>query len=766
MGFDGFLVPDWVKPWVGWVVGTDWPEGDESGCFRLADACAATARSVAEGGPHGGPGTMRAARPDSDWDGTALRAFADHVRQVSGGKQAELVDRLVAAALEFNRVGVNVEYTKRMIEVSVWLLIFQIVWLLAAAAGPWGGVSLALIGARAQLARMTVRQIAIRLMINIGLFGGLMAGMDLGVQASQSRRDEIDWRQVLASGGTGALAGAFLTGMSGGLSRLATGGLQAGLSRAEMSALEKLLVASGRSMWGLMGQSGLANGAATAVSLGLSGHFDWEMVLKGTTAGVVGGADAHWTGASPSWHGKDGGTGGEGPRGGPEPQRGGSDVPPGPDGPAGGRPMGTEVDPTALPGGAHDSAGQARETVGPGREPVGESVTELAHAVPAGTARPEVGRPEGGRPEGGPPRADGPSPHPAGLPHQAPTRPGGETGPGQAAPGATGGRSGAAPADGAPGPARSTIDRLINWGDYLADEPAARPQDAPAPHRGEAAGRSEGEGPEDGGAAGRSEGEGPEGEGPEGEGSDTRDAVMSDTGDGGQNHAAEQPSLSPEQLRELADVQAEGQQILSDRFGDSAPTVDYTSVPIHPDVAREYNRVLSELADRFPAVMSEVGTVSTGDPMNRFTQPVGGYSVLSGPDKGIYLNPRYLHDPGQVADLYGARMRAGWLSLGYEDLGAVLHHEFGHHLVSHMPYSVERALMQAVREVIGARVGLDTPFLPHTAEKVEGALSRYGASDPHEMIAEAFAEYMGAGTPRLLALAIGQILESYHMGGR
>ncbi|WP_030906825.1 hypothetical protein [Streptosporangium amethystogenes] len=26
MSFDGFLVPDFAKPYIGWVVGMDWPE--------------------------------------------------------------------------------------------------------------------------------------------------------------------------------------------------------------------------------------------------------------------------------------------------------------------------------------------------------------------------------------------------------------------------------------------------------------------------------------------------------------------------------------------------------------------------------------------------------------------------------------------------------------------------------------------------------------------------------------------------------------------
>ncbi|GAA4233983.1 hypothetical protein FHR32_001452 [Streptosporangium album] len=348
MGFDGFIVPDWFKPMAGWVVGMDWPEGDESKCFRLADACAATARQVAEGDPASG-GRRPGESPDgpADWDGEALKAFAEHVRLVSGDRQAELVDSLVAAALELNGAGVQVEYTKRMIEVSVWFLLLQIVWL-ARAAFVSGGLTLGLIGARAQLTRLTIRQIATRLLFNIGLFGTLVGGMDLGVQASQSRRDAIDWNQFLTSVGTGALTGVFLTGLSGGLSRLSTSGLQAGLARGEMTAAEKWLATATRSMAGMMAQSGVANGAATAVTLGLSGQFDWEMVLKGTTAGVFGAADAHWAGMTPTGRGPDVGGG---PGGGSGPDTGGG------------------------PGG-HGSAGRV-----PGHAR-SDSVTSLAQAVP------------------------------------------------------------------------------------------------------------------------------------------------------------------------------------------------------------------------------------------------------------------------------------------------------------------------------------------------------------------------------------------------
>lgn len=416
MGFDGFIVPDWFKPMAGWVVGMDWPEGDESRCFRLADACAASARRVAKGDPASGGRTPGEPLDGPvDWDGEALKAFAEHVRRVSGGKQAVLVDQLVAAALEFNGAGVQVEYIRRMIEVSVWFLLFQILWLARAALAS-GGLTLGLVGARVQLARLTVRQIAIRGLFNIGLFGALVGGMDLGVQASQSRRDAIDWDQFLMSVGTGMLTGGLLTGLSGGLSRLSTSGLRAGLTWAEMTAAEKWLATATRSMAGMMAQSGLANGAATAVSLTLSGQFDWEMVLKGTTAGVVGAADAHWAGMTPTGRGPDSG----GPNGGGSPNSGGPDGSGGPNGggPDGGRPGGPHdhdgflgpdgpngahqadmvngpanaVDHAATPAGPSNVAGQVPNGARP------DLATSLAQAVPDSLARavPDMAHADGG----------------------------------------------------------------------------------------------------------------------------------------------------------------------------------------------------------------------------------------------------------------------------------------------------------------------------------------------------------------------------------
>ncbi|MFD0476605.1 hypothetical protein ACFQ0B_56520 [Nonomuraea thailandensis] len=128
-----------------------------------------------------------------------------------------------------------------------------------------------------QLTRLVIAQLGKRLLVNVGLFGALLAGMDLAVQASQARRDHLDWEQIMTSAGTGAALGGFLTVFTG--------------------------LWPARSMWGLMFRSGLASGA-TDLTFQLAGGepLDPERLLKNFTSGVVGGADAHWASWSPGSH--------------------------------------------------------------------------------------------------------------------------------------------------------------------------------------------------------------------------------------------------------------------------------------------------------------------------------------------------------------------------------------------------------------------------------------------------------------------------------
>ncbi|MEU1727495.1 hypothetical protein [Nonomuraea sp. NPDC005692] len=304
MGFDGFMVPEFAKPYVGWVVGMDWPEGDETGCFRLADACVIAAHRLVEGTGADLPGSAR--RIGKDWDGEAHLAFAAHVDKVAGGQIALAVKRLVDAAVALNGVGVQIQYAKYMIEVTVWLLIVQLGYLLAAALAT-GGASLALVPPRLQLARLAVGQIARQCRRNMLLFAGIVAGMDLGIQGTQmvqGRRDDVDGWQLVISAVSGGAMGGLMGLVSGGLSRLATPTLRAGLTRAEMSTAEKLLAAAHSSLYGQAGQFALTGGITTAGSLLAHGNFSWDLLAKGITSSALGADGQHL--ASPLPHGADG----------------------------------------------------------------------------------------------------------------------------------------------------------------------------------------------------------------------------------------------------------------------------------------------------------------------------------------------------------------------------------------------------------------------------------------------------------------------------
>ncbi|TDD07331.1 hypothetical protein [Nonomuraea diastatica] len=273
---DGVPIPEQVRPWIGWVVGMDWPEADEVVLFRLADDLALAFHRINGGvrGDGSAAGGAAGGAERGDWDGAALRRFVDRVGREAQSRKEELLKRLAGLALACNDLGVQVQYVKRMIKASVLLLIVQLSWLLWAMVSPASGVAWAAAGARAQAARMTVRQLRNRLLFNVALFGTLMGGIDLYVQASQSRREEIDWDQVGWSAVSGALTGVSLT--------LSTGLLPP------------------RSVLGLMGHSAVAGGGATLATMLLSGQpIDWEMVAKGTTAGALGGADAHWASWNP-----------------------------------------------------------------------------------------------------------------------------------------------------------------------------------------------------------------------------------------------------------------------------------------------------------------------------------------------------------------------------------------------------------------------------------------------------------------------------------
>ncbi|TDD06980.1 hypothetical protein E1292_14320 [Nonomuraea deserti] len=297
MSFDDVLIPAWMKPSIGWVVGADWPQGDEGGCFRLADACVTAAHQIVAGTAVADPYSAR--RIGRAWDGAAHQAFAEHVAITADKHVANLVTRLIHAAIKLNAVGVLIQHTKYLIEATVWLLVVQFGHLAATAAAT-GGSSLAAIPARLQLARLTVAMIAKMALIHIALFAAISAGVGAAVQYLQiegGRRDGFDQLQLATSAATGGLMGLFKGALAGGLTRLSTPALAKGLglSRAEMGLWEKLLAAATHSLYGQAAQYGLAGGLASLATMLYNGDLDLTTLGKTVLSSALGADGQHLT---------------------------------------------------------------------------------------------------------------------------------------------------------------------------------------------------------------------------------------------------------------------------------------------------------------------------------------------------------------------------------------------------------------------------------------------------------------------------------------
>ncbi|MFG1755299.1 hypothetical protein [Streptosporangium sandarakinum] len=239
MRLDGKPIPGWAEPYVDWMVGQDWPEGDEERCFRLADACVAAAHRIVAGpgadrrltpgtGAHrqiaaeagdgrpitaetgdgrgivaktGAGPVMNDGKTGRTWDGAAHAAFAEHVAGAVGGREAELVVRLVGTAIAINDAGVRVRNARHTIEATVRLAVAQLGHLLAAAM-TGDASTLALVSARLRLARLTVVHIGERTLNDIALStavtGDAVPAGGLAL-AGQDHRGVLDARRPAAS---------------------------------------------------------------------------------------------------------------------------------------------------------------------------------------------------------------------------------------------------------------------------------------------------------------------------------------------------------------------------------------------------------------------------------------------------------------------------------------------------------------------------------------------------------------------------------------
>lgn len=237
-----------------------------------------------------------------------------------------------------------------------------------------------------------------------------------------------------------------------------------------------------------------------------------------------------------------------------------------------------------------------------------------------------------------------------------------------------------------------------------------------------------------------------------------------------------EPSLSPEQLAELHRLQDEAR-ALAQRHG---VHVDYSSHPIDPANAAKINEALDRLGREYPGVfggMDQVKVQSLDEMLqsNPRAARALGYSVHEGdafrdlvtPPKGIYLNQDFFADRNATLERAGEDASTGWQVPGSGTAEGTIYHEFGHQIGRRLLADprLRDELSQELRK-IGVPVDPDTlsPGIPRGRDAVRSGLSKYGASNPSEMLAEGFAEWKLTSNPRPIASAIGSIMDKYFKG--
>ncbi|MEV4198644.1 toxin glutamine deamidase domain-containing protein [Micromonospora globbae] len=254
-------VPGWIREALDWVVGVEWPEGDERAVWDLADQWYAVAAALA--GPRA-DATAAAAEVRAGYGevGAVAEAFGAAWRRVAEGDDAPL-PVLLAVGTDLGRMveecGCDIEAAKLEVWIELGILVIELLSLAVAAVLTAGAASPAA-GAAIAASRVVVRQIFARLTAQLarkslrhglreageraarevaergvrGLgrraaYGGLVeageeAGISLATQAYQNstgRRDGLDLTD-LGTSAVGGLAGGAAAPLAG-LGRHATG---------------------------------------------------------------------------------------------------------------------------------------------------------------------------------------------------------------------------------------------------------------------------------------------------------------------------------------------------------------------------------------------------------------------------------------------------------------------------------------------------------------------------------------------------------------
>ncbi|AFU05413.1 hypothetical protein [Nocardia brasiliensis] len=280
--------------WLGWVAGSDWPDGDEDKMWAIAADWRGAAREIRRLLPDlasAEHATIRA----YPW-GEGIEAMTAALGELAHGPESleQLADILEQVAESADALGAEIEYTKILVISSLAMLAFEI-----AAAWVFPPTAPLVEAAAIGVTRLAVRLLGQRAVSAIARFAAktglaalakfsakhivfstvLGAGQDLAIQGYQvgaGHRKDIDWNRVGTTAYTAAAAGA-VGGPAGGLLGKAAGKVPGGRIT---NGLKGAAVGAGAGMIGAVGAWGVG---------GIANGWTWDprMLTGGAAYGVL-----------------------------------------------------------------------------------------------------------------------------------------------------------------------------------------------------------------------------------------------------------------------------------------------------------------------------------------------------------------------------------------------------------------------------------------------------------------------------------------------
>ncbi|GAA5082048.1 hypothetical protein [Nocardia iowensis] len=265
--------------WLGWVAGSDWPDGDEDKMWEIAEAWRTASAQLRDLLPDlaAASNATVAAYP---W-GAGVDAVRTALKKLEHGDASieRLAEILTQVADSADALGTEIEYTKILVITSIAMLAVEIAaaWLfpptaplVEAAAIGLTRVAVRLLGERAvsaiarYAAELGIAAVARFTAKNVVLSTALGVSQDFAIQAGQvaaGHRKDIDWNRIATTAYTAAAAGA-IGGPAGGLFAKAAAkvplpaGAWSGAARGAVVGMSAGMVGA----LGAWGVGGLANG--------------------------------------------------------------------------------------------------------------------------------------------------------------------------------------------------------------------------------------------------------------------------------------------------------------------------------------------------------------------------------------------------------------------------------------------------------------------------------------------------------------------------